>query len=120
MSNPLGKNVPPYILQEGIFSLEVSAEAALLHILDEPINEVGFRPELLRAFPWFPKGLTAVGKEKRDERLAHLLLSEPMDYGDGEQKKSHDFWIEGFAKNKEKRDRVIEHGGFKVIDYLAL
>ena len=41
MSNPLGKDVPQFMLQEGIFSLEVSAEAALLHILDEAVKEGG-------------------------------------------------------------------------------
>ena len=43
-----------------------------------------------------------------------------MEAGDGEEKKTHSFWLEGYAKNKEKKDRLIEHGGVKVIDYLAL
>ena len=41
LSNPLGKDVPPYMLQEGILDLEVSVEAVMLHILDQAVQHGG-------------------------------------------------------------------------------
>ena len=78
-------------------------------------------PVLLYAYPWFPKGLKGVGLDKRTARLNYLLKYEPEEAGlVCEKDGRHNFWKEGFAKNKEKRDKVVEHGGLKVIDYPSL
>ena len=39
--NPLSKDVPEFLLQEGIFDLEVSVEATLLYILDQAVKNGG-------------------------------------------------------------------------------
>ena len=61
----LSKDVPEFLLQEGIFDFEVSVEGTLLYILDQAVKNGGERLKLLYYYSWFPKGLKGVGQQKR-------------------------------------------------------
>ena len=73
--------IPDYILAEGGFSLEVSAEAAMVYMLSCALSHGGEWPDMLYAYPWFPRGLKGLGAEKRDARWSYLLRQEPEGQG---------------------------------------
>ena len=64
------------------------------------------------------KILKGLGAAKRDARWSYLLLQEPEDQGIVyTPERRHTFWQKGYAENKVKRDRIVNHRGVKVIDY---
>ena len=62
-------SIPEFLLNEEVFSLQVSIEATMLYILDRALTHGGDWPDLLYAYPWFPKGLKGLVPEKSLARL---------------------------------------------------
>ena len=57
LGNPMCSGIPDYILSEGVFSLEVSAEAAMLYMLSHALSNWGNGPSFCMPTTGFQWGL---------------------------------------------------------------
>ena len=118
MVNPMCFQIPEYILSASVFDLETSIEATMLYMLDNALKHGDNWPELLYGYSWFPKALAKLGDSKRLLRWNWLIAQEPRDPDVVlTEAPRHTFWMSGYAENKIKEDRIIDGGGFKVINY---
>ena len=107
-----------YLLSASVFDLTTSIEGVMLFILENALKNTGANwPELLNGYAWFPRALSKLSPAKRLARWEWIMKQEPADPDSCSVTTRHSFWLDGYADNKLKDDRMIANGGYKIINY---